>query len=366
MTSASPHASLVTPLCDLLNVRYPIIQAPMAGGWTTPELVSAVSNAGGFGVLAGARVAPDKLREDIRAVKALTDRPFGVNFQLAPPEAGNMDAAAVQQFLDRFRERFGLPPGDDELSRPPSPLSEQLEVVFEERVAVLSFALGNPGELVERAHAEGMLVSSMVTTVEEAVHVAGLGADVVIAQGAEAGGHRSTFELGPGGEASLVGTLALVPQVVDAVDVPVVAAGGVMDGRGLVAALALGAAGAQLGTRFLLARESGAHHAYRERLLAATEADTVVTRAFTGRPARGLRNRFAEEYLRDGPEPLAWPLQSVAAADLYGASQAADDGDYSPLLAGQGLRMLKNGQGAAEIVQELVEEAGGVLSRLRG
>ncbi len=110
MTSASRHASLVTPLCDLLNVRYPIIQAPMAGGWTTPELVSAVSNAGGFGVLAGARVAPDKLREDIRAVKALTDRPFGVNFQLAPPEAGNMDAAAVQQFLDRFRERFGLLP----------------------------------------------------------------------------------------------------------------------------------------------------------------------------------------------------------------------------------------------------------------
>jgi nitronate monooxygenase len=275
----------------------------MAGGWTTPELVSAVSNAGGFGVLAGARVAPDKLREDIRAVKALTNRPFGVIFQLAPPEAGTMDAASVQQFLDRFRERFGLPPGDDELSLPPSPLSEQLEVVFKERVSVLSVALDNPGELVERAHAEGMLVASMVTTVEEAVHVAGLGADVVVAQGAEAGGHRSTFELGPGGEASLVGTLALVPHVVDAVDVPVVAAGGVMDGRGLVAALALGAAGAQLGTRFLLARESGAHHAYRERLLAATDADTVVTRAFTGRPARGLRNRFAEEYLRDGPEP---------------------------------------------------------------
>src|ERR671916_420183 len=366
MTSASPHASLVTPLCDLLNVRYTIIQAPMAGGWTTPGLVSAVSNVGGFGVLAGARGAPGKLREDIRAVKALTDRPFGVNFQLAPPEAGNMDAAAVQQFLDRFRERFGLPPGDDELSRPPSPLSEQLEVVFEERVAVLSFALGNPGELVERAHAEGMLVASMVTTVEEAVHVAGLGADVVVAQGAEAGGHRSTFELGPGGEASLVGTLALVPQVVDAVEVPVVAAGGVMDGRGLVAALALGAAGVQMGTRFLLAHESGAHPAYRERLLAATEEDTVVTRVFTGRPARGLRNRLVEEYLVAGSEPLAWPLQRAAAGDIYGASQAADDGDYSPLLAGQGLRMLKEDeQGAAEIVEEVVAEAGAVLSRLQ-
>ncbi len=163
----------------------------------------------------------------------------------------------------------------------------------------------------------------------------------------------------------LVGTLALVPQVVDAVDVPVVAAGGIMDGRGLVSALALGASGAQLGTRFLLALESGAHSAVRERLLAATEESTVVTRAFTGRPARGLRNRFVEEYLRAGPEPLAWPLQSIAAGDIYGASQTTDEDDYSPLFAGQGLRMLDEVKGAAEIVQELVEGAGDVLSRLR-
>jgi nitronate monooxygenase len=196
-----------------------------------------------------------------------------------------------------------------------------------------------------------MLVLSMVTTVEEAVLVAQGGADVVIAQGAEAGGHRSTFKVGPNGEAPLVGTMALVPQVVDAVDVPVVAAGGVMDGRGFLAALALGATGAQVGTRFLLARESGAHPAYRERLLAATEEDTLVTHVFTGRPARELRNRFVEEYQDAGPEPLAWPLQSVAASDIYQASQSANNGDYSPLLAGQGLRMLKDNQGAAEIVE---------------
>jgi nitronate monooxygenase len=149
------------------------------------------------------------------------------------------------------------------------------------------------------------------------------------------------------------------------VGVPVIAAGGISDGRGLVAALALGAVGVQMGTRFLLSRESGAHPAYRRRLLAATEEDTVVTRVFTGRPARGLRNRFVDEYLSAGSEPLAWPLQRAAAGDIYGASQAADDGDYSPLLAGQGLRMLKeDGQGAAEIVQEVVAEAGAVLSRL--
>ncbi|HEX2728183.1 MAG TPA: nitronate monooxygenase, partial [Rubrobacteraceae bacterium] len=327
-------STLSTPLCDLLGVRYPIIQAPMAGGWTTPELVAAVCNAGGFGMLAGARVSPDKLREDIRAVKELTDRPFGVNFLIAPPDEGNPDVESVQGFLDRFRERLDLPPGETDLSLPPSPLQEQLQVVFEERAAVLSVALGDPGDLAERAHSEGMLVSAMVTTVEEAIRVAERGVDVIVAQGAEAGGHRSTFELGPNREAPLVGTMALVPQVADAVDIPVVAAGGIADGRGLIAALALGAVGAQIGTRFLTARESGAHPAYRKQLLEADETDTVVTHVFTGRPARGLRNRLAEEYLREGPEPLGWMLHSAAAGDIYGASQAADSGDYSPLLAG--------------------------------
>ncbi len=353
-----------TRLCDLLGIRYPIVQAPMAGGWTTPELVSEVCNAGGLGMLAGARVSPERLQEDIRAVRARTDRPFGVNFLLAPPEPGSSDAVPVQRFLDRFRDELGLPSGETDLTLPPSPLSEQLEIVFEERVPVLGTALGDPGELTERAHAKGVLVTSMVTTVQEAVLVVEGGVDFVVAQGAEAGGHRSTFELSPGGEAPLVGTLALVPQVVDAVGVPVVAAGGIMDGRGLLAALALGASGAQLGTRFLLARESGAHPAYRERLLSSTEENTIVTRAFTGRPARGLRNRFVEEYLSGGPEPLPWPLQGIAAGDIYGASQAADNGDYSPLFAGQGLRLLKEDRGAAEIVAELVSEAGAALSRL--
>jgi nitronate monooxygenase len=159
----------------------------------------------------------------------------------------------------------------------------------------------------------------------------------------------------------------LIPQVVDAVGVPVVAAGGIADGRGLVAALALGAVGVQMGTRFLLAREGGAHPVYRRRLLAATEEDTVVTRVFTGRSARGLRNRFVDEYLSARSEPLAWLLQRAAAGDIYRAAQSADDGDYSPLLAGQGLRMLKeDARGAAEIVEGLVAEAGAVLARLGG
>jgi nitronate monooxygenase len=364
---ASSRTALSTSLCELLGVRYPLVQAPMASGWTTPELVAAVSQAGGFGCLAGAGVPPERLRDDIRAVKERTDRPFGVNFLLAPPGPGSRDVAAAQRFLDGFRERFGLPAGDAEIEPQSFSLEEQVEVVFEERVPVLSVALGDPGELVGRAHERGMLVMSMATTVGDAVRAVEGRADVVVAQGAEAGGHRSVVELGPGGEVPLVGTLALVPQVVDAVGVPVVAAGGVSDGRGLVAALALGAAGVQMGTRFLLARESGAHPVYRRRLLAATEEDTVVTRVFTGRHARALRSRFVEEYASAGAEPLAWPLQRAAAGDIYKAAQAANDGDHSPLLAGQGLRMLReDGQGAAEIVDEVVAEAGAVLSRLAG
>src|SRR5829696_9798798 len=196
VASEPSRGSLSTPLCKLLGVRYPLVQAPMAGGWTTPELVSAVSDAGGFGCLAGAGVPPERLREEIRAVKEQTDQPFGVNFLLAPTGPGSRDVAAAQRFLDRFRERFGLPSGETDLEPPLFSLEDQIEVVFEERVPVLSVALGDPGELVERAHAQDMLVMSMVTTVGDAVRAAEGGVDVVVAQGAEAGGHRSVVELG--------------------------------------------------------------------------------------------------------------------------------------------------------------------------
>ena len=254
--------SLRTLLCDRLRIEVPIVAAPMAGP-TTPELVAAVSGAGGLGMLPATLLSPDELRVAIRSIRTATERPFGVNFIIAPPEEGNRDVETMQRFLDRFRAELGLPAGPTELTLPPSSLPALLDVVFEERVPVVSFALGDPGPLVERAHEAGAVVSVMVTTVEEAVRVADEGADIVVAQGAEAGGHRSALELGPQEEPPLVGTLALVPQVVDAVSVPVVAAGGIGDGRGVAAALALGAQGAQLGTRFLVSRESGAFPAWK-------------------------------------------------------------------------------------------------------
>jgi nitronate monooxygenase len=363
--SQSQQSSLHTLLCDRLGIRYPIIQAPMAGGWTTPELVAAVSNAGGLGVYPASRLTDEQLRDAIHQIRALTNKPFGVNFQTAGTEPGNTDVAATQRLLDSVRAAMDLPPGPAELHVAPQQWNEQIQLVLDERVPVLSLALGDPAPFVAAAQACGAVVMAMITTVAEAQRAASGGVDILVAQGAEAGGHRSILDAASEGEVPLVGTLALVPQIVDAVNVPVAAAGGIADARGLVAALALGAEGVQIGTRFLLAAESGTPPSYRARLLGAIETDTVVTRAFTGRPARSLRNRFIERYEQGAGRPLAWPLQRAAAADIYAAAQSREDADYYPLLAGQALRLLNREQPAAEIVEELVREAAEVLERFR-
>jgi nitronate monooxygenase len=367
----SQRSSIHTQLCDLLSIRYPIIQAGMAGGPTTPELVSAVSNAGGLGILAASRLTPEQLMESIKRIKSLTTRPFGINILLAPPESGNQDKVSTQRFLDKFREELNIPlaaTSRTDIQLPPSTLSAHLEIILREKVPVLSVGLGDPAKLVKQAHDSKIKVMAMITTVEEAIRVVEGGVDIVVAQGSEAGGHRSTFQLNTdyGEEVPMIGTLALIPQVVDAVSssVPTVAAGGIMDGRGLVASLALGAAGALIGTRFMVARESGVFKAYQERLLTAKETDTVITRYFSGRPARAIRNRFIEEYRKSGNQPLAWPLQTLAADDIYKEAQARGETEYFPLLAGQGLRLLKRDQSTAEIIEEIVIDANKIISGL--
>lgn len=359
---AHHSVALQTRLCDLLGIRHPIVQAGMGAGLTTPDLVAAVSNAGGLGILGAHLMPPDQLRKAIGEIKERTERPFGVNFIIAPPETGNQQVPETQRFLDRFRSEIGLPAGARDITPPPSSLPEQLAIVFEERVPVLSFGLGDPAGFIGPAHENGVSVIAMVSTVDEAVQATVAGVDVIAAQGSEAGGHRSNFRAAPDADLPQIGTMALVPQVVDAVDVPVIAAGGIMDGRGLVAALALGADGVLMGTRFLLARESGAFAAYRRALLEATEADTVVSRTPTGRPARSIRNRLVEE-MSQGFDPLPYPLQGMAAMDVYMAAAQTGRADLFPLWAGQGLRLLKEGQSAQEIVSEVVNEASSAITR---
>ena len=360
------HSALRTPLCDLLGMRYPIIQAPMAGGYTTPELVAEVANAGGLGMAALGRTPVDEIGPALDAVRERTEGVFGANFMVAAPATDTSRVPEVQRFLDPFRAELGLPPGQTDLHLPAIDVSRQLDIALEFGVPVVSFAFGSPAPLIERVHSAGALAMVMVTTVDEAQVATASGADVIIAQGLEAGGHRSILDLQDDAEAGGIGTLALIPQVVDAVSVPVVAAGGIMDGRGIVAALALGAQGVQLGTRFLGARESGAHLAYRQRLLDATGTATVVTRAMTGRPARVITNRLTRAFQSEGQAPLGWGLQSAAASDIYQAAHAQGEMDLAAVYAGQGVGLFRDGQPAGAIVDELVAEAVTILDRLSG
>ena len=364
--------SLRTPLCDLLGIEHPIIQSGM-GAVAGPDLVAEVSRAGGLGVLAGLNLEADELRTRIRQVRALTDRPFGVNLWLHTDLRPPVDPATlagervegVQGVLNRFRDRLELPRTHARPPRAPDLVDGALGVILDERVPVWSIGLGNPEpEMVARCRERGVKVMAMVATVEDARAVAASGADVIVAQGVEAGGHRSTW-IKRGREDASVGTMALVPQVVDAVRVPVVASGGIADGRGLVAALALGAQGVLLGTRFVATRESAAAEFWKKRLLESDGSDTVLTDAFTGLWARAARNTFATDYQDAAAPVLPALLQARAAQDVYAASAKQGSGEYFPMWTGQGSGLVHDLPGAGEVVERIVREADAVLGRLR-
>ncbi len=307
--------SVETGLTRRLGIRHPVVQAGMAGGTTTPRLVAAVSEAGGLGTLGAGYLSPDDIRAEIRAIRQLTGEPFAVNLFI--PKAFDptlYPQGGVNALLAPYRRELGIEDPAGPL-RYVHPFDDQLTVVVEERVPVFSFTFGIPDETQLLSLKEaGVVTFGTATSVREARELEAAGVDLVTAQGSEAGGHRGTFT--GGFEASMVGTLALVPQVVDSVSVPVVASGGIMDGRGLAAALVLGAAGAQMGTAFLTCPESGAHPDHKEAVLGAGEEDTAVTRAFSGKPARGLRNRFMDEVERRAEEIPPYPIQNANTRDI--------------------------------------------------
>ena len=334
-------------LTELLGIRYPIVQAPMAGGPSTVELAVAVSEAGGLGSIAAAIMSPEDLRGAIRAVRQQTSQPFAVNvFASLPSVDADPDALrAVQNTLARHRERLGL--AQLEVTAPKAPawtVEDQLAVVARERVQVLSFTFGIP----PLDGLEDVVLMGTATTPDEAVELERAGVAVIVAQGAEAGGHRGTF-IGSFDD-GLVGLVSLVPQIVDAVSVPVVASGGIVDGRGIAAALALGAEGAQLGTAFLFCFESGATQAWRRALW---ELPTIVTDAYTGRPARGARTPFIAE-LAAGPPPAPYAIQRTLTGDFR------DIDGYGWYLGGQAARLARE-LPAADLVTTLVEETDAAL-----
>ena len=351
---------LTTVLTERLGLTHPIVQAPLAGGGDTPALVAAVADAGALGFIGAAYLTPAQIAESGREVRARTRRPFGINLFAplplpAPP--GEVEAALAR--VAPFYAELGLP-------HPTAPavaadtFDAQLAAALDSGAAVFSFTFGVlPAAAIAAIKARGLFLLGTATTVEEAVALERAGVDAVVTQGSEAGGHRGTFATDF--EAAMVGTIALVPQVVDAVRVPVVASGGLMDGRGLAAALVLGAAGAQLGTAFLTCDEAGVPAAYKDAILTAREDATRLTRAFSGRPARGIVNRFMTEVDRAGGG-LPFPWQNALTRPLRSAAAQANRAEFLSLWAGQGVRLARR-QKAAELVARIAAEAEAALRR---
>lgn len=356
------NVQLQTELCEIFRIRYPIFQAGMAGGPTTPELVAAVSNAGGLGTLGAAYMKPAAIGEAIQEIRQLTDAPFAVNLFSVQVADDHSRIAEAQQVLNRMRDDLGIASDSADPVATPDYFEEQFEVLLEAKVPVISTAFGIlPEPLIERAKSAGIRIVAMATTVEEALAAERAGCDAVVAQGSEAGGHRGTFDIGKHPMGANIGTFALIPQVVDRVKIPVIAAGGIMDGRGLVAALVLGAQGIQLGTRFLTCKESGAHPSYKQALLKSTEESTVLTKAFSGRPARGVYNSFIQNWEKSGIEPLSFPTQNTITRDIRNAAAQQDNPEYMSLWAGQATRLLTSNQTAGDIIASTIREAMTIL-----
>lgn len=363
-----------TVICDQFGIDHPIVLAGM-GTASTPELAAAVSNAGGLGVLGCASAGPRQLREWIRRTRALTDRPFGVDTLLPAsvrrgaglkgPSNGPLPQDLVpeyRQFAGEFLTREGIAPADPKDIWPeqdgPTMLSKeffeaQMDVIIEERVPVYASGLGSPEPWMKRLKANGTKVICVVGTVRHALQVVPVGIDAVVAQGHDGGGHNSP-----------IGTLALIPQVVDAVGdrVPVIGAGGISDGRGIAAALMLGAAGVWIGSAFLASEEAGILPGQKQAIVEANEEGTTVSRAVTGKPARMIKSKWTQLWAESEHEPLPMPYQGqVSRPALIAANLAGRAQDVNPGFAGQGIGMIKAVRPAAEIMADLIQGTEKVL-----
>lgn len=339
-------------LQQLLGIEYPIVQAPMAGVQLS-ALTMAVSNAGGLGSLPCAMLAPDAIRGELVAIRSGTTRPYNVNFFCHPqPVHDPAREDGWRKALAPYYAEFGVDPAGIAAGPGRLPFSAEAADVLEEfKPPVVSFHFGLPSaELLARVKGWGAKVLSSATTVDEALWLEARGVDAIVAQGLEAGGHRGLFlsdDLG-----TQVGTFALVPQIVQAVKVPVIAAGGIADARGIAAALTLGAAGAQLGTAYLLCDECTTTPVHRAALKSAAARVTVLTNLFTGRPARGIINRLVRELGPINAAAPRFPLATAAIAPLRAKAEAAGSGDFSPLWAGQNVSGCHEGP-AGELTRAL-------------
>lgn len=355
-----------TELTKQLKILHPVIQAPMAGGGDTPELVSAVSNAGGLGFVGAAYLSASQIMEVSKTIRSKTDRPFGINL-FAPSAFSPFESSSWEKMLNHLKPYLA----ELDLPLPEAPKNitnsfyDQLNAAVESGASCFSFTFGViPPDAVTLIKSHGMILLGTATTVKEVIELEKAGVDAVIAQGSEAGGHRGSFL--EDFDLSMIGTMALVPQAADAVKIPVVASGGIMDGRGIAAALALGASAVQMGTAFLTCREAGIPEIYKEAILNSREDQTKITRAFSGRPARGIVNRFMKE-IETSPDLSIppFPVQNILTRPIRTAAAKKQKAEFLSLWAGQALRLSRR-DSAGELVSKLIKETEEVISRLGG
>jgi nitronate monooxygenase len=352
-------------LMDLFKIAHPIVLAPMAGAMDA-DLVIEVCEAGGLGSLPVATLDERKMREEIAKIRSRTKKPLNVNFFChTPPELNNAREARWRDRLMPYYEELGIDPAAPVPSSNRTPFDAALCAAVEElKPEVVSFHFGLPdAALLKRVKQAGCVVLSSATTAEEARWLERRGVDAVIAQGNEAGGHRGMFLTEDVG--TQVGTFALVPQVVDAVKVPVIAAGAITDARGIAAALALGAAGVQVGTAYLFCPESKISAPHRAALKASRSDSTALTNLMTGRPARGIVNRLMREIGPINTIAPEFPLAAGALAPLRAKAEAQSSGDFSPLWSGQAASLGRE-MPARELTAKLVSEAQALLRRMAG
>jgi len=325
----------------------------MGGGPSTPELVATVSNAGGLGSLGAAYLTPDQITEAIRQIKSLTNKPFNVNLFAGGYEAKPYDPKPMLAVLAEIHEALALP-APILPALPPDPFPAQFEAVLAADPPIFSFTFGIPNpDAMAKLKARHITIIGTATTVEEARLLVDAGVDAILAQGAEAGAHRGTFA-GPF-KSAMIPILQLTPSIRNAVSVPVIASGGIMDGRDISETLRVGASAAALGTAFLTCPESGASEAYKGAILAAGKDTTVITRAFSGRPSRGLRNVFITKMAGKENMILPYPLQNILTRSMRTAAASRGDSGFLSLWAGTGVARAR-ALPAADLVIRLVEE----------
>lgn len=349
-----------TAFTRLVGIDLPIVLGAF-GGASSTALTAAVSNAGGLGSYGLYGMGADRIRQTVDELRALTERPFALNLWL-PLNGHEPEAPSAERFatylapLEGYFRELGIEPPEPPAVYLP-PFDDQLDAVIAARPAALSLVYGVPSaEVLERCRRAGIVTIGTATTPEEARALAQAGLDAVVATGMEAAGHRVSFLRPP--EESLIGTMALVPRVIDAVEIPVIAAGGIADGRGVAAAFALGADAALLGTAFLACDESAANDAHRAKLWSQDAESTVVTRAFTGRAARGIPNRMSRELGPTGEGLAPFPVQGWLAGRLKAEAVRRGDADLMSLWAGQGAPLIRR-HTAAAVVEEIVDHLDG-------